>query len=110
MIEVLNMGEGFRNLLPLIVNLCVADGNLFLLEEPENDIHPTALKALLELILAKAEKTNSLFRPIAISWRNTLEAVLMLDCLLFRGLLTKITYPIQRLCPSRIHPKIDCEF
>jgi len=49
-----SMGEGVASLLGLIVDLCVADGNLFLLEEPENDIHPTGLKALLEVIVAKS--------------------------------------------------------
>lgn len=50
------MGEGVANLLGLITDLCVADNRIFLIEEPENDIHPRALKALLKLIL---EKSNS---------------------------------------------------
>ncbi len=49
------MGEGVPNLLGLIVNLCMAKGKLFLIEELENDIHPRALKSLLELIISKAE-------------------------------------------------------
>lgn len=49
------MGEGVPNLLGLIVNLCMAKGKLFLIEELENDIHPRALKSLLELIIKKAE-------------------------------------------------------
>ena len=51
------MGEGVANLLGLIVDLCVAKDKLFLIEEPENDIHPKALKKLLELI-EKKSKTN----------------------------------------------------
>jgi predicted ATPase len=51
------MGEGIANLLGLIVDLCVAKDKLFLIEEPENDIHPKALKKLLELIERKS-KTN----------------------------------------------------
>ena len=51
------MGEGVANLLGLIVDLCVAKNKLFLIEEPENDIHPRALKTLLELI-ARKSKTN----------------------------------------------------
>jgi predicted ATPase len=51
------MGEGVANLLGLIVDLCVAKDKLFLIEEPENDIHPKALKKLLELI-EKKSSTN----------------------------------------------------
>lgn len=49
------MGEGVPNLLGLIVNLCMARNQLFLIEEIENDVHPRALKKLLELIIKKAE-------------------------------------------------------
>lgn len=50
-----SMGEGVANILGLIVDLCIAENNLFLIEEPENDIHPQALKKLLELIKEKSE-------------------------------------------------------
>jgi AAA15 family ATPase/GTPase len=49
------MGEGVANLLGLIVDLCVAKDKLFVIEEPENDIHPKALKKLLELIERKSK-------------------------------------------------------
>ncbi|MBD1943085.1 AAA family ATPase [Coleofasciculus sp. FACHB-712] len=49
------MGEGIANLLGLIVDLCIANNQLFLIEEPENDVHPKALKKLLKLIAEKAE-------------------------------------------------------
>lgn len=48
------MGEGISNLLGLIVDLCMAENKLFLIEEPENDIHPKALKKLLNLIAEKS--------------------------------------------------------
>ncbi|MBN8696954.1 MAG: AAA family ATPase [Bacteroidetes bacterium] len=50
------MGEGVANILGLITDLCVAEDRIFLIEEPENDIHPKALKALLKLII---DKSNS---------------------------------------------------
>lgn len=50
-----SMGEGVPNLLGLIVNLCMAERKLFLIEEIENDVHPLALKSLLELVARKAE-------------------------------------------------------
>ncbi len=53
-ISVDKMGEGVINILGLIVDLCVAKDKLFLIEEPENDIHPKALKALLKLIAEKS--------------------------------------------------------
>ncbi|QLE52936.1 ATP-binding protein (plasmid) [Nostoc sp. C057] len=49
------MGEGVANILGLILDLCIAKDKLFLIEEPENDIHPKALKKLLNLIVAKSE-------------------------------------------------------
>lgn len=52
------MGEGVANILGLIVDLCLSEENLFLLEEPENDIHPYALKALLQLIIEKASSNQ----------------------------------------------------
>jgi hypothetical protein len=52
------MGEGIANLLGLIVDLCMANNQLFLIEEPENDVHPKALKKLLKLIAEKAESNQ----------------------------------------------------
>ncbi|MCD4678673.1 MAG: AAA family ATPase [Desulfobacula sp.] len=52
------MGEGVPNLLGLIVSLCVAEKKLFLIEEPENDIHPKALKKLMELIVKKSSNNQ----------------------------------------------------
>jgi hypothetical protein len=52
------MGEGIANLLGLIVDLCIANNQLFLIEEPENDVHPKALKKLLKLIAEKAESNQ----------------------------------------------------
>jgi predicted ATPase len=50
-----SMGEGVSNILGLILDLCFAEDNkLFLIEEPENDIHPKALKKLLNLIVKKS--------------------------------------------------------
>lgn len=53
-IPLAQMGEGVSNILGLIVNLAIAENKLFIIEEPENDIHPKALKALMELIGEKA--------------------------------------------------------
>lgn len=48
------MGEGALNILGLIVDLAKAKDKLFVIEEPENDIHPQALKKLLDLIIEKS--------------------------------------------------------
>lgn len=50
-----SMGEGIPNLIGLIVDLCMAENKIFLIEEPENDVHPQALKKLLNLISEKSE-------------------------------------------------------
>ncbi|UUN27798.1 ATP-dependent endonuclease [Streptomyces sp. FIT100] len=49
------MGTGVASVLNLIVSLCGAKGKLFLIEEPENDLHPHALKALLAAVLKASE-------------------------------------------------------
>ena len=54
-LSVESMGEGIPNLLGLITDLCLVDDKLFLIEEPENDIHPKALKKLLKLITEKSD-------------------------------------------------------
>lgn len=56
-IPIESMGEGVSSQLGLITDLCMADGHLFLIEEPENDIHPEGLKTLLNVIVEKS-KTN----------------------------------------------------
>lgn len=54
------MGEGVANLLGLITDLCIAEDRLFLIEEPENDVHPQALKRVLALMV-KGAATNQFF-------------------------------------------------
>jgi hypothetical protein len=54
------MGEGVPNILGLITDLCIAENKIFLIEEPENDIHPKALKELLNFIIEKSI-TNQFF-------------------------------------------------
>lgn len=53
------MGDGTLNIIEFLVYLCVAENRLFLIEEPENDIHPEALKKLLNLVIEKS--TNNQF-------------------------------------------------
>lgn len=57
-IPIREMGEGIVNMLGLIVDLCLAEDKLFLIEEPENDLHPQAQKALCKLILENASKNQ----------------------------------------------------
>lgn len=48
------MGEGVANVVYLLTALATSEGKIFLLEEPENDLHPAALKALLELVVSSS--------------------------------------------------------
>jgi predicted ATPase len=59
MIPIKSMGEGVANIVGFIVTLLTEDNKLILVEELENDIHPTALKKLLRLIQQKS-KNNQL--------------------------------------------------
>lgn len=53
------MGDGVANIVGFIATLLTEDRKLYLIEELENDIHPKALKKLLELI--KRKSTNNQF-------------------------------------------------
>lgn len=57
-ISIEEMGEGVSHLLGIIVDLCMAENKLFIIEEIENDIHPKALKKLLNLIIKKSHKNQ----------------------------------------------------
>jgi ABC-type transport system involved in cytochrome c biogenesis ATPase subunit len=52
------MGEGVPNIAMLLADLSLSEDKVFLVEEPENDLHPTALKALLQLIRASAGRNQ----------------------------------------------------
>ncbi|AGZ46712.1 ATP-dependent nuclease [Actinoplanes friuliensis] len=49
------MGAGLAAALNLIASLSTATGQLFLIEEPENDLHPAALKVLLREIINSSD-------------------------------------------------------
>lgn len=52
------MGDGVAHIIGFIATLLTEDGKLFLIEELENDIHPNALKNLLELIISKSQNNQ----------------------------------------------------
>jgi ABC-type transport system involved in cytochrome c biogenesis ATPase subunit len=52
------MGEGVANIVALLADLALSSEKLFLIEEPENDLHPQALKALLDLIVESTQRGN----------------------------------------------------
>jgi hypothetical protein len=52
------LGSGVGQAVGLIVELLVAERKLFLIEELENDMHPTALRSLLDLIERGASQGN----------------------------------------------------
>lgn len=51
------MGEGIPNIVSFLADLAISQNKIFLVEELENDLHPTAIKALLELIV-ESSKNN----------------------------------------------------
>lgn len=52
------LGEGVPNIAAFLANLAVSEQKLFLVEEPENDLHPQALKALLDLIIESSSRNQ----------------------------------------------------
>jgi predicted ATPase len=53
-----SMGDGVANILGIIADICAAEEKIFLIEEPENDLHPKALKALLKIIERKSNSNQ----------------------------------------------------
>lgn len=49
------MGDGVTEIVALITELCLARNKIFVLEEPETNLHPKGLKALLNLARASSE-------------------------------------------------------
>jgi predicted ATPase len=54
------MGDGVSEMVALIVELCIERNKIFVLEEPETNLHPQGLKALLAMI-RKASEQNQFF-------------------------------------------------
>lgn len=52
------MGEGVPNIVGLLADLAQSEGKIFLIEEPENDLHPEALKALLNLMIESSQNNQ----------------------------------------------------
>ena len=59
-ISISSMGDGVPQVLGLVADLCLAEDRIFIIEEPENDIHPSSLKSLLDLIILRSA-TNQFF-------------------------------------------------
>jgi energy-coupling factor transporter ATP-binding protein EcfA2 len=49
-----SMGAGAPNILALAALLATASNRIIVIEEPENDLHPSALRALLDVIISQA--------------------------------------------------------
>ena len=60
-ISIQNMGAGVPQVASLLCDLLRADGHIFLIEELENDLHPTALLKLAEVIKSVADRGNQFF-------------------------------------------------
>jgi predicted ATP-dependent endonuclease of OLD family len=58
LVPIESMGEGVVNIIGLIALLLTEDNKLYLIEELENDIHPEALKKLLDLIISKSRNNQ----------------------------------------------------
>lgn len=57
-VHIEQMGEGVPNIVQLLTSLATSEGKLFLIEEPENDLHPSALKCLLDLIIEGSSRNQ----------------------------------------------------
>jgi hypothetical protein len=54
------MGDGVIEMVALIVELCLERDKIFVLEEPETNLHPNGLKALLGMIRSSLEQNQFL--------------------------------------------------
>ena len=60
-INMVKMGSGIPNIVRVLIDLYNAKGQLFLIEELENDIHPAVLKKILDFIVEKSVKESNQF-------------------------------------------------
>lgn len=60
-VDIAQMGDGVPHIVAFLADLVTARSKLFLIEEPENDLHPKALKALLELVTHSATDSDNQF-------------------------------------------------
>ena len=67
------MGTGVFEILTFLTNIITSRGNIYILEEPENHLHPSMQKSFLNL-LEKYSKSNQIFiithSPYFISFKN----------------------------------------
>lgn len=59
-IPLAEMGAGAAQVVGLLADLALSEGKIFVIEEPENDLHPSALRALLDLIIVAADRNQFL--------------------------------------------------
>jgi predicted ATP-dependent endonuclease of OLD family len=59
-IPLADMGAGVTQVVGLLADLALANGKIFVVEEPENDLHPAALRALLNLMTEAAQRNQFL--------------------------------------------------
>jgi hypothetical protein len=52
------MGDGVSEMVALIVELCLEKNKVFVLEEPETNLHPRGLKSLLKMIRESSENNQ----------------------------------------------------
>jgi predicted ATPase len=50
-----SMGDGVSEMVALIVEMCLEEGKVFIIEEPETNLHPKGLKALLSMVRQSSE-------------------------------------------------------
>ena len=52
------MGDGVSEIVALIVELCVAEDKIFVIEEPETHLHPSGIKSLMRLLAQSASNNQ----------------------------------------------------
>jgi AAA domain, putative AbiEii toxin, Type IV TA system len=100
------MGEGTVNVLTLLAHLSSATGKLFLIEEIENDLHPGALKALLEIIIERSGSNQfiiSTHNNIVVKYLGTVPNTKLFSIAMEQDSATKI--PISSCKPISDKPE-----
>jgi predicted ATPase len=59
-VSIESMGDGISELVAMIVEICTERNKVFLIEEPETNIHPDGIKALIRLI-KRSDSSNQFF-------------------------------------------------
>jgi len=113
-ISVREMGAGTMQLVGLIVDILSCDNKLFLIEEPENDLHPSAIRVICEAIRGSSKNNQFLISTHSNVVINELgreenASVFKIECSLNNKIPTSSVAPVPDDCRIKLLSELGYE-